>query len=137
MSGGTLGPREGSGGSIKDSRKLRGREAEEHAAQYLLKKGYLIVERNWRCRSGELDIIAKKNGMLVIVEVRSRSSRSMGFGTPAESMTPRKIRQVRDTAAVYLLQHGASTSNVRFDLIGIVLGPDMKVESLEHYIASF
>lgn len=137
MSGGSLRPRGGSGSSSKDERKLRGRQAEEHAAQYLLQEGYLIVERNWRCRSGELDIIAEQNGMLVIVEVRSRSSRSMGFGAPAESMTPRKIRQVRDTAAVYLHRHGASTSNVRFDLIGIVLGPDLQVESLEHYIASF
>lgn len=137
MSGGTLEPAGRPGSSIKDERKLRGRKAEEYAAQYLLKEGYRIVERNWRCRSGELDIIAEKDEMLVIVEVRSRSSRSMCFGTPAESMTPRKIRQVRDTAAFYMLRHGASTSNVRFDLIGIVLGPGMRVESLEHYIASF
>lgn len=137
MSGEALKPGGSSERPYKDSRKLRGREAEELAAKYLLQEGYLIIDRNWRCRSGELDIVAEKDGMLVIVEVRSRSSQSLGFGTPAESMTPRKIRQVRDTAAVYMLQHGASMSQVRFDLIGIVLGPGMTSQSLDHYIASF
>lgn len=137
MSGGTLNSKYSPGKPAKDGRKLRGQAAEELAAQYLLSEGYKIVERNWRCRSGELDIIALKDGMLVIVEVRSRSSRSSAYGTPAESMTPRKIRQVRDTAAVYMLQQGTSTASVRFDLIGIVLGASMEAESLEHYIASF
>lgn len=137
MSGGTINSKQSPGKHAKDDRKLRGQAAEELAAQYLLSEGYKIVERNWRCRSGELDIIALKDGVLVIVEVRSRRSRSSAFGTPAESMTPRKIRQVRDTAAVYMLQQGTSTASVRFDLIGIVLGPSMEAESLEHYIASF
>lgn len=120
-----------------DRRKARGQRAEQLAADYLEGLGYRIVERNWRCRTGELDLIAWQGDILVIVEVRSRSSRTEGFGTPAESVTPRKIKQVRDTAAVYLHHSSKSNAPIRFDMIGIVLRPDGEAESLDHVVAAF
>ncbi|WP_410769271.1 YraN family protein [Fontibacillus sp. BL9] len=125
----------------KDGRKARGRWAEQLAEDYLKKQGYKIVERNWRCRTGELDLIAMQGNILVIVEVRSRSAQSAAFGTPAESITPRKIKQVRDTAAVYLHRTSQIEAKIRFDMIGIVMrsngDSEFISESLEHIVAAF
>lgn len=81
----------------KDQRKAKGAMGEEAAALFLETLGYRILDRNWRCRSGEIDLIARQEHILVFIEVRSRSSSK--YGTPAESVTPRKITQVRQTAA--------------------------------------
>ncbi|MGZ7440591.1 YraN family protein [Paenibacillus sp. TH7-28] len=117
-----------------DDRKARGREAEQAANDYLTALGYTILKRNWRCRSGELDLIAKDGDTIVIVEVRSRSHRAAAFGTPAESITPRKIKQVRDTAAVYFHQTGQTLANVRFDVIAVTYSPgeQPKVEHIKN-----
>lgn len=119
-----------------DERKERGRHAERAAAEYLLSLDYTIVERNWRCRSGEIDLIARQGNWIIIVEVRSRSSRAAGYGTAVEAVTPRKIAQVRSTAAVYLHQTGQSDAHVRFDVIAITFDRTGKVE-LEHIPAAF
>ncbi len=121
----------------KDGRKARGQQAEQLAADYLIGLGYEILVRNWRCRTGELDLIAWQDNVLVIVEVRSRSKRGGVFGTPAESVTPRKIKQVRDTAAVYMHHTSRNNAPVRFDMIGVVLRPDGSADSLDHIIAAF
>lgn len=120
-----------------DDRKAKGRRAEQIAADYMAANGYAILERNWRCRTGELDLIASQGDDLVIVEVRSRSVKSASFGTPSESMTPRKIRQVRETAAVYLHMANRSAVKIRFDMIGIILRPDGEPESINHIVAAF
>ncbi|CAM4349495.1 UPF0102 protein [Paenibacillus macerans] len=119
-----------------DERKARGREAEQAAGDYLNTLGYTILKRNWRCRSGELDLIAKDGHTIVIVEVRSRSHRAAAFGTPAESITPRKIKQVRDTAAVYLHQTGQTLADVRFDVVAVTYGPEDK-PTVEHIKNAF
>ncbi|MFD1177176.1 YraN family protein [Paenibacillus puldeungensis] len=106
----------------KDRRKERGRRAEQLACDYLLEQGYSIQERNWRCRSGEIDLIAAHGELTVIIEVRSRSRGAAAFGTPAESITARKIKQVRDTAAVYLYQTGKPEANIRFDVVAVTFG---------------
>lgn len=126
----------GRNGGRVDGRKDRGRKAEQAACEYLLKQGFTIVERNWRCRTGEIDIIASKGKLLIIVEVRSRSQQAAAFGTPAESVTPRKIKQVRDTAAVYLHRTGQSTANIRFDVIAVTFGREEEM-TLEHIEAAF
>ncbi|MNW51982.1 hypothetical protein D3C74_294820 [compost metagenome] len=120
-----------------DQRKMRGSIAEQIAAEYLVQQGYTILARNWRCRSGEIDIAAMFGHTIVIVEVRSRSMHSNAFGSPLESITPRKIKQVRDTAAVYLHRISKSDVQVRFDVIGIVMQSDGSAESLEHIIGAF
>ncbi|WP_433943416.1 YraN family protein [Paenibacillus sp. SN-8-1] len=124
-------------GKHKDLRKERGSYAEDQAASYLIDKGYRIIHRNWRCRTGEIDVIAELNYVIIFVEVRSRSSRSLAYGTAMESITPRKVGQVRSTAAVYLHSRNRSDSPVRFDVIAVQLGPDGQVESLEHVENAF
>ncbi|AOZ94204.1 YraN family protein [Paenibacillus crassostreae] len=125
-------------GQKKDTRKRKGAAAEEHAATFLSQLGYDIVDRNWRCRSGEIDIVARYQESLIFVEVRSRSVNSR-FGTPAESVNMHKMNQVRKTAEVYLLykQVDFSSINIRFDVIAVHLNPDMSVSSLEHITEAF
>lgn len=119
--------------ALGDERKERGRRAELAAAEHLLSLGYTIVERNWRCRSGEIDLIARQGDWLVIVEVRSRSDRTARFGTAAEAVTPHKIAQVRSTAAVYLHQTGQSDENIRFDVIAVTFeqSDGLRLEHIE------
>ncbi|MEJ8302523.1 YraN family protein [Saccharibacillus sacchari] len=116
-------------------RKDKGRAAEEAAASYLEQAGWLIVERNWSCRSGELDIVAEKGETLLFVEVRSRSG--IGYGMPAESIDGRKIQQVRRTAEVYLHRFGISDRQIRFDAVAVMLGRNLEIRSLEHIEDAF
>ncbi|MNW43686.1 hypothetical protein D3C74_208950 [compost metagenome] len=120
-----------------DQRKARGSLAEQIAADYLIQQGYKVLERNWRCRSGEIDIVAETDHTVVIVEVRSRGKNSFTFGSPLESITSRKIKQVRDTAVVYLHRISKSNARIRFDVIGIVMNPDESVNTLDHIIDAF
>ncbi|MGG6313567.1 YraN family protein [Paenibacillus macerans] len=119
-----------------DGRKERGRRAEQAAGEYLKSLGYAVIARNWRCRSGEIDLVASHGNTIVIVEVRSRSLSAAAFGTPAESITARKIRQVRDTAAVYLHQTGQSGANIRFDVVAVTFGSGSEF-NLEHIQSAF
>ncbi|MCI3919043.1 YraN family protein [Paenibacillus sp. TRM 82003] len=114
-----------------NDRIARGAAGEAAAAAYLAEAGYRIVDRNWRCRYGELDIVAEKDGALVFVEVRSRSKASLGaFGAPLESITPKKQMTLRRCAEAYLRQRPAEPylrqrpaepEHVRFDCIGVIL----------------
>lgn len=118
------------------SRKLKGATAEQAAALYLSSRGYAIVEANWHCRSGELDLIAEHEGSLVFVEVRSRSG-SLLQGTPEESVDARKMRQVRSTAEVYLHMKGLEDRRVSFDVISVELNEDLSVAALRHIREAF
>ncbi|WP_082472205.1 YraN family protein [Paenibacillus bovis] len=119
----------------QDNRKLKGRIAEDTAAYYLDQQGYEILTRNWRCRSGELDIIAAVNGVIVIVEVRSRSG--ITHGTAAESVDWRKQRQVRETAEVYAHCMNQHHQRFRYDVISIQMNSAYQVTELEHIIEAF
>lgn len=121
----------------KNTRKQKGAAAEEAVALYLIAEGYHILDRNWRCRSGELDIVACKDNVIVIVEVRSRSGNTTQFGTPAESVDARKISQVRKTAEVYLYYKQVETQNIRFDVMAVNLNKDMTVLKMEHILDAF
>ncbi|MFK4370231.1 putative endonuclease [Paenibacillus sp. RC82] len=118
----------------KDQRKAKGALGEQAAASFLENLGYRIIERNWRCRSGEMDLIASREDILVFIEVRSRSSSN--YGTPAESITARKITQVRQTAAVYLHMNGIGDVPIRFDMISVRLIDETAVVT-EHIIEAF
>lgn len=106
----------------KDSRKEKGVAGEQAAVQYLKQQGYDIMDTNWRCKSGELDIVAQKGETTIFAEVRSRTSLDR-FGTHLESVNPRKIAQVRRTAAVYIQERKLYNSPIRFDVIGVLLNP--------------
>lgn len=119
----------------KDNRREKGAAAEQAACDYLAAKGYAILDRNWRCRSGEIDIVAELGRLLVIVEVRSRSGSR--YGTAAESVDYRKIRQVRGIASTYLHYKRLEDREMRFDVIAIELDAARNVVSLQHIEGAF
>lgn len=99
-----------------------GSRGEDLAAEYLSGDGFTILDRNWRCRYGELDIIAAEGEVLVFVEVKTRTGRA--FGTPAEAVTHTKLRRLRRLAGIWLAAQGGSWPAVRIDVIEIRLsGP--------------
>ncbi|MCA0754019.1 YraN family protein [Paenibacillus sp. N4] len=102
------------------SRKLTGKIGEDAACRYLEQAGYTVEERNWRCRSGEIDLIAYRDDRLIFVEVRTRRAGGR-FGTAAESVNRRKQQQVRETALVYLRSTGKAGVPVRFDVVAVQL----------------
>ena len=85
---------------MSDGRKTTGSRGEALAADYLRGQGYTIIQTNWRCRRGEIDIIAQDGATLVFVEVRTR--RSAALGSPEESVTPAKQRRLAELAQTYL-----------------------------------
>ena len=87
------------------------------AARYLTRQGYRLIERNFKARYGELDIICTKDDTLVFVEVKTRIGEE--FGKPEESVTPRKLREVVKTAQYYKLLHEELPESMRIDVIGI------------------
>lgn len=92
------------------------------AASYLEKKGYLILQRNYRSGAGEMDIVAQEGDCLVFVEVRARSTRE--YGTPEESITPAKAQRLIKVAQGYLQEQGESAREWRIDLVAIQLRGD-------------
>jgi putative endonuclease len=96
-----------------------GKQGEAFAAQYLKGKKYKILQTNYRCRSGEIDIIARDGSVLVFVEVKAR--RSATYGPPQLAVTPFKQRQISKTALTYLLQNRLMGENARFDVIALVI----------------
>ncbi len=97
-----------------------GSDKENVAAAYLEKKGYFIIQKNYRVRQGEIDIVARDGDTLVFVEVKYRKNLSSGH--PLEAITPSKIKQISRTALFYLNQNKISVDNtpIRFDVIGIL-----------------
>jgi putative endonuclease len=100
-----------------------GRFGEDLAATYLHDAGWHVLERNWRCADGELDIVAVDGGVLVFVEVKTRSSTA--FGDPAEAVGPAKAARLRRLAVRWLDAHGdRHWPELRFDVLSVVrLGP--------------
>ncbi|MEB3101183.1 YraN family protein [Ferviditalea candida] len=119
-----------------DRRKLVGADGERKAAGYLRENGYTIRQTNWRCKSGEIDIVAEKNGIVIFVEVRTRSTKGL-YGTPLESVRARKQHQVRQTARIYLHQEGELERRIRFDVIAVQLSADGRLLELRHIENAF
>jgi len=112
----------GTGGTTRE----RGNKAEDTAADHLIGLGYEIVERNFSCRLGEIDIIARHNGELVFVEVRSRRSpRSLD---PIYSVNRRKQEKIIRAAQVYLAARFRNVPPSRFDVVLVTMGPKPEVE---------
>jgi len=102
---------------------------EKIAAEYLTSLGYMIRERNFRSREGEIDIIAEKDDFLVFIEVRTRTSNS--YGTPEESVTAQKKGRLIALAEAYIEDRDDLPSSWRIDVVAIELGPKRKVARLE------
>lgn len=104
------------------SRADLGERGESIAADFLRRKGYSIVCKNFRCRSGEVDIIARHKGVLVFVEVKTR--RSASFGSPAAAVTLRKQHQIAKAALEYLARENLFDTEARFDVVSILVTAD-------------
>jgi putative endonuclease len=94
-----------------------GISGERAAERHLRDLGYAIRERNYRVRGGEADLIAEKDGLVVVVEVKTRSNRR--FGAPAHGVTPAKARRVLVAATSYCRRHGLSLSRLRVDVVAV------------------
>lgn len=104
---------------------------EKKAAQYLLKKGFRIVERNFRLRQGEIDIIVTKDDWLVFVEVKTRSSRF--FGSPQAAVDFDKQRKIKNIARYFLMDSDYKRYRIRFDVISIMyIEGKTKIEHLKN-----
>ena len=116
------------------ARRAQGDAAEERACRHLDRSGFTIVERNFRTRGGEIDIVARKGDLLVFLEVRSREV--PGFGTPEESVTPAKRRRIVGAARHYLSNVPPSSwREARFDVIAFEGAGNAAV--IRHYPAAF
>src|ERR1700733_13773586 len=112
-----------------NAKDLLGRQGEQLAADFLSKAGLVILDRNWRCSQGEIDIVAADGPALVICEVKTRSG--VRFGTPLEAVTRQKAWRQRRLAVLWLREHSALYDEIRIDVIGILrTGPDEF--SIEH-----
>ena len=108
-----------------------GHRGEEIACQFLGEKGYEILATNYRCRWGEVDIVARDGEELVFVEVRTRHS--VAYGIPEESLTPAKVRRLLTTSRHYLQQHADAETGWRVDLVCVRLTPDRRLERIDHF----
>jgi putative endonuclease len=102
------------------SNRRSGAWGEELALHYLTRRGYTLIERNYRTRYGELDLILRDQNTLVFVEVKLR--RGVAFGNPLEAVTPRKQATIRALAERYLSVRAPHFDAVRFDVVGILIG---------------
>jgi putative endonuclease len=112
------------------NRKALGELGERWARQYLERRGYLIRETNFRCREGEIDIVAEHKGCLVFVEVRTRTGSA--FGTPEESVTAAKQDRLAALAMSYLQTHDDQPSEWRIDVVALEVSPRGRVIRTEH-----
>ena len=102
---------------MSNPRSVVGRNGEDAAAAWYEAAGYIVVDRNWRVREGEIDIVAKRATTLVFCEVKTR--RSDAFGTPAEAVTPRKQARLRTLAGQWLSVHRERADELRFDVAAV------------------
>jgi len=98
-------------------RQVLGAAGEAAAAAWYQARGYRVVERNWRCPEGELDLVLRRGRLLVVCEVKTRSSDR--FGTAAEAVTATKQRKLRQVAAAYLAARSPRFAQLRFDVAAV------------------
>ena len=126
------------GCAAEDPRRRLGAVGERWAAEHLARLGYTIVDRNYRTRWGELDLVAHAHGTLAFVEVKTRRA-SGRAGSPFEAVGARKQAQVRRMAAVWLagVTDRPHAEDLRFDVVGVTVDGAGRLLSLEHREAVF
>ena len=107
-----------------------GRLGEHLAVQYLESEGMRVLERNWRCPAGEIDIVARDGNTLVMVEVKTRSG--LVFGTPFSAITAQKLARLRRLASAWTGSHKARYSEVRIDAVSVLVprGGSIEIDHL-------
>ena len=119
---------------MKSRNKVTGNRGEETAVEYLKKHGFLIVERNFRTRFGEIDIVCRDGQIFVFVEVKTKIGHD--FGEPEEMVGKSKIGKVKRMAEVYLQDMKLDVA-CRVDVVAIVLDINGSVERVDHYQAVY
>ncbi|HZK27862.1 MAG TPA: YraN family protein [Thermoclostridium sp.] len=113
-----------------------GKMGESYASDYLKKRDFHILAQNYRVgRLGEIDLIATKNEQIFFVEVKSRTGYS--FGTPAEAVSYKKQRTIRNVAACFLKEYGKSDIEVHFDIIEIIMTKDGRLTNMNYLANAF
>lgn len=98
---------------------------ERVAARYLVRRGMALIERNWRCRAGEIDLVLRDGRVLVICEVKTR--RGVGCGHPLEAVTGAKAARLHDLAALWQEERQVRPAQVRLDAVGVLIGTGGRV----------
>lgn len=114
-----------------DVRQKLGRLGERLAAGILQERGYRILEQNFRCRFGEIDLIAEENGDLVFIEVKTR--RGTVCGLPEEAITNRKARKLQEVAICYLDAHHLPDCSWRIDVVAVQFSSGGRLEEIRVY----
>ena len=115
---------------MADHRRALGANGEDAAAQWYEARGYRVLDRNWRTRDGELDLVVAGSGVTVFCEVKTRTSNA--FGAPVEAITAAKQRRLRVLAAQWLAAHPGHRGDIRFDVASVTPnGRGLDVEMLE------
>ena len=115
---------------MSESRQKLGRWGEQLAAKHLEAKGYVLLERNWRCRRGEIDLVTRGGDVLVFVEVKTRRGRD--YGTPEEAITSIKAKRLLELGQRYLLEHDLEDVEWSVDLVAVELDSQGKLLRCEH-----
>lgn len=111
-------------------KQVLGKYGEDLAAQYLYDRGYQIVDRNWRCSTGEIDLVALHHGRYIFVEVKTRNG--TGFGHPFEAITSNKVSRMRKLVAQWCIANEKAGVSVRLDAIAVLIsGGRVAVEHLK------
>lgn len=117
-------------GEAKDPRRRFGDRGEDMAVAYFLAHGFRLVARNWRCRSGEIDLVMAHGERLHFIEIKTR--RTGDYGHPEEAITPQKVEHLRRAIETYLQATSAQPRAYQADALAITLKPGEKPEF--HYI---
>ena len=115
--------------ATNNHRKKLGAWGEDVAALQLEADGFTLIDRNWRCRHGEIDIVAQKGELVAFVEVKTRKGR--GMGAPEEALTQRKGKKLIQLAQLYVAQHELDV-DWRIDLVAVELDKSGKLLRCEH-----
>lgn len=107
-------------------RNAVGKFGEEVAVQHLRGAGMAVLDRNWRCRMGEIDVVARDGDSLVFCEVKTR--RGARYGTPAEAVGPDKAQRLRNLAVQWLADSGSRARELRFDVVEVRLSTNRGTE---------
>lgn len=107
-----------------------GTYGENLAERHLVEQGMVVLDRNWRCDEGEIDLVARDGRVLVVCEVKTR--RTLRCGSPHEAVTPAKLDRLRRLAARWAAEQGVEPPDVRIDLVAVLRESDGGAASVEH-----
>lgn len=120
---------------MANPRAALGAWGEQVAVEHLRGQGLVVLDRNWRCREGELDIVVTDGTTVVFVEVKTRSG--TGFGRPEEAVTPRKLSRLRRLAQRWLAERRLGWVEVRFDVVAVLANRHGGPSEVEHLVGVF